>query len=554
VYLLCALPVVLNMLNVEFSFQGGIRYPSDVDNLGYNWQLIYQLAEGVLVHTILEWSSFCIALFTVVFAFTHYSVTRDLTTPIIGTALFLSGTLDAVQLLFADSLLQIKSFYGYAEFATNFERRDFVFFSSSFSRTFNACVLIAGIAPFLGKPAVRMAQHPRRGLRFALLAGILFTLMSLAIVTVFATARQLPRTVFLDSYATRPWDIMPLVLYLFAGLVIFPRFYKLHPSLFSHALIVSVVPNIASEFYAAFGSKMLYDNNFNVSLYLKNIAYLVPLGGLILDYTRAYRTEVTLRSTQEMLEVARRVQQGLLPQEAPQTPGYELDGDSSPAEAVGGDYFDFIPMHDGRLGIVVADVSGHEVGASILMAQTRAYLRALAASREDLSTMMSRTNEFLSRDVQNRWFVTLFFVQLNVEAGTFEYAAAGHEGYLLKQSGEVETFESTSPPLGVLDGGTLECGPQCRIEPGDILLLMTDGIAETVSPAGEQFGLQRVFETVKSHRHLSPREIISALNTAATRYRGSATQLDDVTTVVLKRKVTKNTGSPQVADSASNSR
>jgi len=228
----------------------------------------------------------------------------------------------------------------------------------------------------------------------------------------------------------------------------------------------------------------------------------------------------------------------LLPKSAPEVPGYDLAGRSYPAEVVGGDYFDFIPMDHGRLGIVVADVSGHEIGASILMAQTRAYLRALTLSLQNIGPLISQVNRFLSKDVQDRWFVTLFYIGLNPSQHNFEYVAAGHECYLFNAAGEAAALESTSPPLGVLEDGELACGPEVAIEPGGILLLMTDGIIETPAPSGEHFGLERIFAIVKTNRHRTAREIVDTLHTASEAYRATRRREDDVTVVVLKRLAT----------------
>lgn len=501
---LCALPLLLNVLGVDFSSS---------------------LATGAHIHTILEWTSFCISLCTIVFAFTHYSVKRDVTTPIVATALFLSGMIDAFQILAVNGIVeQVTS------------RRDFVFFVWFISRTFNVCILIAGTAPFLWKRLSGPSQLEQRGMRFMLLVGVLFCLMAYSIIHIFAALPVIPTTVR-SGIIPRPWDIIPLILYLIAGVFIFPRFYWAHPNLFAHALVWSIVPQVIAQFSTAFGATQLYDNNFNVAYYMKIVAQLVPLGGLLLDYTRAYKMEITLRTTEEKLRVARDVQQGLFPNRAPQIPGYQLAGYSYPADVVGGDYFDYIPMQNDELGVVVADVSGHEVGASILMAQTRAYLRALALKETDLPAIATQLNRFLAEDVQKRWFVTLFLIRLNSKEHTFQYTAAGHESYLYKSNGEIVLLESTSPPLGVMEDGLIECADQQQLEPGDILLLMTDGITEALSPDREQFGLSRVHEIVQEKKDRTALEIVYTLYDEVVQYRQDMPQQDDMTMVVLKRTV-----------------
>ncbi|MCA9099489.1 MAG: SpoIIE family protein phosphatase, partial [Planctomycetaceae bacterium] len=159
--------------------------------------------------------------------------------------------------------------------------------------------------------------------------------------------------------------------------------------------------------HAAFGSTQLFDNHFNISNYQKILAYLVPLVGLLLEYTRAYQAEVSLRATEEQFRVAKGVQRDLLPRSSPEIPGFDIAGVSIPAEMVGGDYFDFIPMKDDCLGIVVADVSGHDLGASIFMGQTRAYLRALAQLKNSVPEVMHDLNQFLMEDARDQRFVTI---------------------------------------------------------------------------------------------------------------------------------------------------
>jgi hypothetical protein len=522
----CAAPVVLNLAGVDF---GAVIDPSELvqgttpspETIVF---VLHRILIGSFVHTILEWSAFCVALFTVVFAFTHYRLKRDVTTPIIGTALFCSGMIDAFRTLAADGLVE-----------TVLDQESFILFTWAISRTFNVCILIAGTAPFVWTISRRLIDAPERSVRFIVVAGILLALMGYAITRICATAPQLPQTVFPDAIIHRPWDAFPLVLYLFAGGIVLPRFHRKFPSLFSHGLWLSIVPNMVSQTYAAFFSTELYDNGFNVSLYLKIVAYLVPLAGLILDYTRIYGAEVALGATREKLRVARDVQKGLLPEVAPQIDGFDLAGSSLSAEAVGGDYFDYVPISGGRVGIVVADVSGHEIGASILMAKTRAYLRALAQSRDDFVETVSQLNRYLVEDVKSRWFVTMFFARLDPAGASFVYSAAGHPGYLIRSSGEVMTLESTSPPLGVLDDGRLPCGPPTRLEAGDMLLLVTDGLFEAQAPDATPYGLDRTLRVVRESRDRPAAEIVRRLHADVRRFCGDTSPVDDITVVLLKR-------------------
>jgi serine phosphatase RsbU (regulator of sigma subunit) len=329
--------------------------------------------------------------------------------------------------------------------------------------------------------------------------------------------------------------MIPLFLYLFAGSVVFPRFYRAQPSLFSHALFVSVIPNVAAQLHAVFGSTALYDNNFNIASYEKILAYAVPFVGLLLDYRRAYYADVALQVTDEKLQVARSVQQGLLPQGPPALPGYDVAGSYLPADVVGGDYYDYVPMADGRWGIVVADVSGHEIGASLLMAKTRAYLRALAKSDDGLETTLGRLHEFLIEDTQDKWFVTMFFAALDTKEGTLEYAGAAQQAHIVRADGSITVLKSTSTPLAVFADHPPRCAAIVPINSGDVFVAVTDGIVEAKSPTGEQFGYDRMLSVVRENRDRSAADIMDALNEAVRAYCGRVTFADDMTLVAVRR-------------------
>ncbi|MEX1097447.1 MAG: SpoIIE family protein phosphatase [Planctomycetales bacterium] len=526
---LCALPWLFNLGGLYFEAriervpaEALGRSADDVPHLAETGDSILDEKKGLAIHTILEWTAFCTALFTAVFAFAHYHIKGDVATPVLGTALLFAGAFDAFRTLAADGLI-----------ATHHPNEQFLPFTWAVSRTFNVLIIIAGTLPFL-RNGEQGPRRTKRGIPFLVLISVLFAIAAYSMIHVLATVPQLPQAIFLERFVPRPWDALPLVLYLVAGGVILPRFHRLHPSLFSHGLWVSILPMMVGQLHAAFGSRVVFANHYNISLYLKIVAYLVPLAGLILDYTRAYRTEVQLRTTQEKLKVARDVQQGLLPQSAPNIPGLDVAGKSHSAEAVGGDYFDYLPMGGGALGVVVADVSGHELGASILLAQTRAYLRALADADGDVSRVVSRLNEFLCVDVQSRWFVTLFLARVDAEARLIRFASAGHEAYLFEASGTLRKLECTSPPLGVTADQSVPCGPELSFPPGDILLVLTDGVTEATSASGEQFGIDRVAAYVRAHRGHSARDIAEGLFAAVDDYCGHAPHKDDRTAVIVK--------------------
>src|ERR1700722_11138792 len=522
-------PLALNTLGFSFSAVSAPSSQTDEISRSLAEQVVVaqQLSNGEIIHVLLEWTAFMIALATAVFAINHYFVAHDVTTPTLSTALFFSGMIDGFQSLAAVHLLP---------FVVDVE--NFLPFTWFASRMVHVCFLIAGTVPFVWYNRRWSALPRERDLRFFVLAAVLFMLMAYVIVFLCAWSPHLPVALYPQARVVhRPWDLIPLFLYLFAGAVVFPRFYRAQPSIFSHSLFVSVIPNVAAQIYAAFGAVQLFDNAFNIASFEKIVAYAVPLMGLLLDYRRTYYAEVALQVTQEKLRVARNVQQGLLPQAPPQLPGYDIPGCYESADVVGGDYYDYIPMADGRMGIVVADVSGHEIGASLLMAKTRAYLRALAKSDDDLQTLLGRLHEFLVVDTQDKWFVTMFFAALNPQTGAIEYAGAAQQAHIIHQDGSVSILRSTSTPLGVFADHPPLCPSPITLASGELLVVLTDGYVEAKSPAGEQFGNERMLAIIREHRTRPATAIIQALDAAVERFCGSSPPTDDLTAVVVRRTV-----------------
>ena len=195
----------------------------------------------------------------------------------------------------------------------------------------------------------------------------------------------------------------------------------------------------------------------------------------------------------------------------------------------------FIPMADGHWGIVIGDASGHGIGAALLAAETRAYLRALALTRTDPGQVLDGVNQRLVEDIAADHFVTLFLGRLHPLTRSLVYSDAGHlPAYVLDGRGEVKlVLRSTGLPLGVDPTGDFPNSPTVRLEPGDLLFLLSDGIVEAPAGDGPQFGIGRALEVVRAHRHEPPGEIIAALMHQVREWSGSA-QADDMTAIVIK--------------------
>ena len=247
-------------------------------------------------------------------------------------------------------------------------------------------------------------------------------------------------------------------------------------------------------------------------------------------------TELRKKQEQEFqLQLARDVQQRFYAA-APVVPGFDIGGSAHPADETGGDYFDFIFMDDGSLLIAVADAKGHGFGSALVMALTRAYVRCFAAMQLPLDDILDRVNQMLLKDLEHGHFATLFLARLSPGHRTLSYASAGHvPGFVFLGSGTVKcTLDSTGPPLGLFSGSKFALRDAIRLEPGETALFLTDGVTESTTPDGHQFGTQRVLDYVHAHNHDSASSIADSIYHAARAFVQGDLQDDDITSVIIK--------------------
>jgi PAS domain S-box-containing protein len=235
------------------------------------------------------------------------------------------------------------------------------------------------------------------------------------------------------------------------------------------------------------------------------------------------------------LHIAREVQQRFY-RIAASLPGYDIAGSAYPLEETGGDYFDFIEMPDRRLCIAVGDVCGHGIGAALLMAETRAYLRSVALDGHTAAEIMNRVNRCIIPDLDDGQFVTLLLCCLDAETGTLTYASAGHvPGFLFDKSGEVRlALGGTGPPLGLFSDSRYSSQTFPFSETGQVLLLPTDGITESLSLEDSTSGVARTIGYMRENRHKSAKNIVRGLYREARIGAENSGRLDDITAVVVK--------------------
>ncbi|MFG0275370.1 MAG: SpoIIE family protein phosphatase [Phycisphaerales bacterium] len=248
-----------------------------------------------------------------------------------------------------------------------------------------------------------------------------------------------------------------------------------------------------------------------------------------------------LQRIERDLDIARDIQRGLLPHSVPEITGYRVAGWSQPADQTGGDYFDWLRLHDGRLVVTLADATGHGIGPALLIAVARAYLRATASfGVMRLAEAMQHVNRMLVEDTPDGRFITAGVGVLDADAHRFMMASAGHGPLLFLHgaTGEVEAGHADAPPLGIVDDLAIEAPREVRFDPGDTLLLITDGFFEWRNAAGEQYGIDRLTAFLRRRSDLEPDAFIRALYEDVLAFAGGTVQDDDLTAVVVRREGT----------------
>lgn len=329
--------------------------------------------------------------------------------------------------------------------------------------------------------------------------------------------------ILLSILRLRPW------LCLLSGLVAALG----HAGLFLHAAAGSAAPLGLGDY--------AYYLSYPVYLAVTGLGAAVVTRAVREYFLSSLREAATRRSLDRLkdeMEMARTIQQGLMPDRPPAVPGFDIAGWNRPADRTGGDYYDWHPLPDGRLAVLIADVSGHGLGPAILMAVCRAYARACVPAGPDLAAALRQVNDLLHRDVRDGRFVTLAMVVLDGRDGRCELLSAGHAPMLLYRArgGVVEELRPSGPPLGILAQGIYRPPQQFSMEHGDVLLLLTDGFHEAARVAdGQLYGIDSLSARLREHAALGAAAMIGKLEEEVRRFVGAGPQRDDMTAVAIRR-------------------
>jgi serine phosphatase RsbU (regulator of sigma subunit)/predicted ester cyclase len=237
---------------------------------------------------------------------------------------------------------------------------------------------------------------------------------------------------------------------------------------------------------------------------------------------------------EQELQVARRIQQDLLPEATPALEGWRIATYYGPAREVGGDFYDFLELSNGRLGLILGDATGHGMPAALVMSTTRGMLRAVVQSVESPGEVLGRVNEALVADIPPSTFVTCFYGILDPEGGRFSYANAGHNLPCRRLNGQAEELRARGMPLGLMPGMGYE-EKEATLDIGESVLFYSDGLVEAHDPRGEMFGFPRLRKLVAEH-DAEVGSLVNFLMEELRSFTGEGwEQEDDITLVTLRR-------------------
>jgi sigma-B regulation protein RsbU (phosphoserine phosphatase) len=253
-----------------------------------------------------------------------------------------------------------------------------------------------------------------------------------------------------------------------------------------------------------------------------------------IERTRLHAEVLETRRLEEELNIGQRIQRTFLPERDPKIPNFDLSGANYSSGIVGGDYYDYVRIAEGHLGIVVADVSGKGIPAALIMAAFRASLIAEVRNNYAIRTVFAKVNKLLWESIEIDRFVTAIYGVLDIQARRFTYVNAGHNPGLLYRAATdaFENLDSTGPLLGTLESATFK-ERQAEIRPNDVLTLYTDGITESMNATQELFGEDRLKDVIRSRGAKSASEIVRGIRETVQAFSGGEPQ-DDLTLVVLK--------------------
>jgi serine phosphatase RsbU (regulator of sigma subunit)/pSer/pThr/pTyr-binding forkhead associated (FHA) protein len=270
--------------------------------------------------------------------------------------------------------------------------------------------------------------------------------------------------------------------------------------------------------------------------HLKVLTTLGSVAAIRVENTRLLEEHLEQERFERELQLAREIQQRFQPSAPPAVPGYELQGISFPSYQIGGDYYDFIQCGDGRLVVALGDVSGKGTSAALLMSSLHAAVHAQVASCRPITETVGAVNRYLADNTPANRFVTLFYAELDPLTGSLSFINAGHNPPIIAHGGgALEQLAAGGLPLGIVPDFDYREG-RTQLRPGDVLVAYSDGVTESQSPSGEEFGTVRLQEVVARNLNRSAAGIRDKIEAALSTFAQGTPAGDDITLLIVKRE------------------
>lgn len=270
--------------------------------------------------------------------------------------------------------------------------------------------------------------------------------------------------------------------------------------------------------------------------HLNILTTLASVASIRVENARLLEERMERERMERELELATEIQQRLQPAAPPLMDDYEFQGISFSCYEIGGDYYDFIPQPESKMVIALGDVSGKGTGAALLMSSLHAAIHAQLAANTKLLKTVTEINKYLADNTPSNRFITLFIAELDSLTGCIRYINAGHNPPLIgRADGRVEQLDMAGFPLGILPQAVYEVG-ETQLQPGESLVIYSDGVTEANNPAEEEFGIERLTEVIRKNIKSSASGLRDKVESSLSAFTRTAPANDDITLVIVKRK------------------
>lgn len=395
------------------------------------------------------------------------------------------------------------------------------------------------IATLLALKRAILEQRSMAGTFWFLNILVEFSLPALAIATIASASMALEYRPLAN-----PWFLLYFLLLTLSTL-------RLNPPL---SLLCGIFASLSYLLAALHSGWQPADTSLKLSLYspqktVITYAFALVIAGLVAALVaREFRAQVEaalreaetrreMEHLQHDLDVARSIQQSLLPNTIPMVHGWNIAAWNQPADQTGGDYYDWQALPNGKFVFALADVTGHGIGPALLASVCRAYARSNFRNQDSFLKAMEEINAAVAGDVKEGRFITFVAAIVGPDDSWIQLLSAGHAPlfmYWLKHD-RLDLLEAQALPLGISDAFLSEPPATLDLNSGDLLVLATDGFFEWANATGERFGSERMSASLRAHSDKPAGEIISSLYQDVLEFAGGTTQMDDLTAIVLKR-------------------